>query len=96
MGKITDARFKGKTGTYDFGVYTTDTVFIDVGAVYIFSKRVVGSDGRGTHTFLTKELATFLKTSPNRRMRIQTFCSINFRCSSERMEKVMLMILLRL
>ena len=52
MGKIADATFKGKTGTYNFGVYTTDTVFIDVGAVYIFSKRVVGSDGRGTHTFL--------------------------------------------
>ena len=52
MGKITDATFKGKTAPYNFGVYTTDTVFIDVGAVYIFSRRVVGSDGRGTHTFL--------------------------------------------
>ena len=52
MGKIADATFKGKTKTYNFGVYTTDTVFIDVGAVYIFSKRVIGSDGRGTHTFL--------------------------------------------
>ena len=52
MGKIADATFQGKTGTYNFGVYTTDTVFIDVGAVYIFSRRVIGSDGRGTHTFL--------------------------------------------
>ena len=52
MGKIADATFKGGTDTYNFGVYTTDTVFIEVGAVYIFSKRVVGSDGRGTHTFL--------------------------------------------
>ena len=52
MSKIADATFKGKTGTYNFGVYTTDTVFIDVGAVYIFSKRVVDSDGRGRHTFL--------------------------------------------
>lgn len=52
MGKIADATFKGETGTYNFGVYTTDTVFIDVGAIYIFSKRVVDSDGRGRHTFL--------------------------------------------
>ena len=52
MSKIADATFHGKTGTYSFGVYTPDTVFIDVGAVYIFSKRVVGTDGRGTHTFL--------------------------------------------
>ena len=52
MGKIADATFHGETGTYNFGVYTTDTVFIDVGAVYIFSKRVIGSDGRGTHTLL--------------------------------------------
>ena len=52
MSKIADATFHGNTGTYNFGVYTTDTVFIDVGAVYIFSKRVVGADGKGTHTFL--------------------------------------------
>jgi hypothetical protein len=52
MGKIADATFKGKVGPYNFGVYTTDTVFIDTGAVYIFSKRVVDSNGRGRHTFL--------------------------------------------
>jgi len=51
MGKIADATFKGKTGTYNFGVYTTDTVFIDVGAVYIFSKRTI-ADRRGKHAFL--------------------------------------------
>ena len=52
MAKIADATFQGKTGTYNFGVYTTDTVFIGVGAVYIFSKRIVDSDGRGRHSFL--------------------------------------------
>jgi hypothetical protein len=52
MGKITDATFKGKFGTYAFEVYTTDTIFNSVGAVYIFSKRIVGLDGKGTHTFL--------------------------------------------
>ena len=52
MSKIADATFRGQTGTYNFGVYSTDTLFIDVGAVYIFSKRIVGSDGTGTHTFL--------------------------------------------
>ena len=52
MGKIADATFQGKEDTYNFGVYTTDTVFIDVGAVYIFSKREQGDDGRFYHTFL--------------------------------------------
>lgn len=52
MGKIADATFKGKVGTYAFEVYTTDTIFNAIGAVYLFSKRTVGSDGKGTHTFL--------------------------------------------
>lgn len=52
MGKIADATFKGKFGTYAFEVYTTDTVFNSVGGVYIFSKRSVGLDEKGTHMFL--------------------------------------------
>lgn len=52
MGKIADATFEGKFGTYAFEVFTTDTIFNPVGAVYIFSKRDVGSDGIGTHRFL--------------------------------------------
>ena len=52
MGKIADATFKGKVGAYAFEVYTTDTSFNSVGAVYIFSKRVPSPDGSGTHTFL--------------------------------------------
>jgi predicted GIY-YIG superfamily endonuclease len=47
MGKIADATFKGKFGTYAFEVYTADTIFNSVGAVYIFSRRITG-----THTFL--------------------------------------------
>ena len=47
MGKIADATFKGKFGTYAFEVYTTDTIFNSVGAVYILSRRV-----EGIHTFL--------------------------------------------
>ena len=52
MEKIADATFEGKFGTYAFDVFTTDTLFNSVGAVYIFSKRDVGPDGRATHTFL--------------------------------------------
>lgn len=52
MGKIADATFKGKFSTYAFEVYTTDTVFNSVGAVYILSRRTVGSDGIGKHAFL--------------------------------------------
>jgi hypothetical protein len=52
MSKIADATFTGKSGqTYNFGVYTIDTTFKNVGGVYIFSKRTV-SDGKGTHSFI--------------------------------------------
>lgn len=52
MAKIADATFNGKTGSYSFEVYPADTSFNAVGTVYIFTKRVVGSDGKGTHTLL--------------------------------------------
>lgn len=52
MGKIADATFQGKYATYAFEVFTTDTIFDSVGAVYIFSKRDDAQDGLGTHTFL--------------------------------------------
>lgn len=52
MGKIADATFKGETGEYKFEVFSADTSFNSVGAVYIFTKRTVGSDGTGTHTSL--------------------------------------------
>lgn len=52
MAKIADATFTGKTGKYSFEVYTTDTSFNAVGAVYVFTKREVGGDGKGTHILL--------------------------------------------
>ena len=52
MSKIADATFRGKNGSYGFDVYSIDTEFNDVGAVYIFTKRVVDSNGKGSHTFL--------------------------------------------
>lgn len=52
MAKIADATFKGKAGEYSFEVYPADQRFNAVGAVYIFTKRVVGADGKGTHTLL--------------------------------------------
>ena len=63
MGKIADATFTGASGrNYSFGVYSTDTTFKDIGSVYIFSKRIVDQNGRGTHDFLyvgeTEELGT--------------------------------------
>lgn len=52
MGKIADATFEGKVGSYRFAVYPADTTFKAVGAVYVFSKRTVGSGGKGTHGLL--------------------------------------------
>lgn len=51
--KIADATFAGKSGAkYTFEVYPLDTEFNSVGAVYVFSRRTIGSDGRGTHSLL--------------------------------------------
>jgi hypothetical protein len=63
MSKISDATFKGASGTsYSFEVWATDVTFKEVGAVYVFSKRVTDSAGKGTHTLLyigqTDNLAT--------------------------------------
>ena len=52
MAKIANATFKGKMGSYSFEVYSTDTSFNAVGAVCVFTKRTVGSDGKGTHSFI--------------------------------------------
>jgi hypothetical protein len=53
MSKIATATFKGASGTaYDFEAWTTDTTFSQVGAVYVFTKRTVGADGKGSHTLL--------------------------------------------
>lgn len=52
VAKIADATFKGKTGTYQFEVYSNDTGFNAVGAVYIFTKRSVDSAGKGSHALL--------------------------------------------
>jgi hypothetical protein len=64
MGKIADATFSEASGTkYSFGVYTLDTGFKNIGAVYIYTKRTV-NEGKGTHEFLyigeTEELANRL------------------------------------
>lgn len=52
MAKITGATFKGKRGSYSFEVYSLDTSFKAVGAVYIFTKRTIGVGGKGTHAFI--------------------------------------------
>ena len=53
MGKIGEATVSGASGKeYDFDAYTLDTQFKNIGAVYIFTKRIVDADGDGIHTFL--------------------------------------------
>jgi predicted GIY-YIG superfamily endonuclease len=52
MGKIAEATFKGASGEkYSFNVYSLDTEFNNIGAVYIFTKRTTEQD-KGSHTFL--------------------------------------------
>ena len=54
MTKLQDnLTFVGNSGKrYKFTAYTTDTVFKDVGAVYIFTKRYRNSEGVYKYTFL--------------------------------------------
>lgn len=53
MAKIEDVIFEGDSGKrYDFIAYTADTTFNDVGAVYIFTKRNLYSDGSYKYTSL--------------------------------------------
>jgi len=48
MAKLTDARFVGASGVnYNFEVYSTDAVFNELGAIYIFGKWVQGLGGSG-------------------------------------------------
>ena len=64
MGEIAKATFSAGGRNYSFTIYSTDTQFNDVSAVYIFSKRTV-SNGEGSHSFLyvgeTEELGTRIK-----------------------------------
>jgi hypothetical protein len=53
MAKIADAEWNGQSGTkYNFAIYPLGTKFKAVGAVYIFTKRTVKSDGTGSHDFI--------------------------------------------
>jgi len=52
MSQSANATFEGENGSYDFDVYNIDTEFNDIGAVYIFTKRVVDFNGKGKHTFI--------------------------------------------
>lgn len=48
-----DLTFEGKSGNrYTFTAYSKDTVFNDVAAVYIFTKRTRNSEGRYKYTLL--------------------------------------------
>ena len=52
MAKIASTGFKSHSGKkYSFNIYSLDTSFNNVGAVYIFSKRTI-KDDTGTHSFI--------------------------------------------
>jgi hypothetical protein len=52
MTKLATATFKGKSGNeYPFNVYTFDTNFSEVGAVYIVTKRIK-SEETYNHSFI--------------------------------------------
>ncbi len=52
MAKISDATFVGTSGEqYKFEVFTTESKFENVGALYVFTKRTE-QDGKGMQKFL--------------------------------------------
>jgi hypothetical protein len=63
--KVTESKFtiKGKSGaTHIFDIYTPDTTFNNVGAVYVFTRRYQGTDSKFTHEIIycgkTEDLST--------------------------------------
>jgi hypothetical protein len=53
MAKLGSMMIKGASGTtYEFTVYSGDTLFKPVGSVYVVSKRTPKRDGGGEHDFL--------------------------------------------
>jgi hypothetical protein len=51
MGKLGTVTFTGNSGAkYGFNVYSLDTDFKEIGAVYFFTKRVKKENGKFTHT----------------------------------------------
>ena len=52
MAKLATAEFQGINGKYSFNVYSWDTSFKPLGAVYCFSKRTVNPQGLGEHDIL--------------------------------------------
>jgi hypothetical protein len=53
MSKLADLIVEGESGTkYKFEVYSRETTFNHVSAVYLLTKRTQKSDGTGTHEFL--------------------------------------------
>lgn len=55
MPKLTEAMLSiiGKSGKeYLFHIYSTDTTFQDIGAVYLFTKRKLATDKKHYHTLI--------------------------------------------
>jgi len=53
MAKIGTMTLTGKSGkSYEFAVYSRDTSFKELGAVYLQSKRTVKAKGGGSHEFI--------------------------------------------
>lgn len=51
MAKLATITFKGKSGNkYTFNVYSFDTDFKAIGAVYFVTERTEKADGTGSHT----------------------------------------------
>ena len=88
--------FEGASGKrYPFTSYTTNTSFPDVGAVYIFTRRRLDSDGIYKYTFLyvgeTEELGTRIKNHEKwpcvNRYNCNSICVHREENSSERLKK---------
>jgi hypothetical protein len=53
MSKVGEMTLKGESGNdYEFTVYTRDTDFKALGAVYVQSKRTIKSGGGGSHDLI--------------------------------------------
>ena len=67
MAKLEDAVFKGiSEKLYDFEVFSTDTVFPDLGAVYIFARYMPGFDCHWYEVLYVGETESLMDRIPHR------------------------------
>ena len=81
MSKIATLTVSGKSGNkYDFDVYSFNTSFKAIGAVYLITERTKKSDGGGSHSYIYVGETDDLSTRFNSHHKAACFTRQNANC----------------